>query len=111
MKTISAVVLAWTLTACAEDVTAQSQTRSSASEAVRQQVETLFASIDRDQDGALTYQEILDSNLSYNNRETGEQYQGERAARAWIETFDLNRDARITKTEMLSEVERLAEAG
>ena len=77
---------------------------------VRQQLDTLFQTIDTDLDGAISYQEILQSNLTYNNPRTGESFQGEASAQAWIDTFDLNRDGVIAHAEMLTGVEQMLES-
>lgn len=79
---------------------------------VSAQVSGMFAAIDTNQDGAIDYNELIASGITYQDPQTGESLQGDAAARAWLERFDANGDGRITQEEMLAELQRhLAEEG
>ncbi|MBI1264852.1 MAG: hypothetical protein GC187_08975 [Alphaproteobacteria bacterium] len=80
-------------------------------EGVAAQVAGMFASLDTNRDGAIDYNELRSSGMTFNDRETGESLTGEAAARAWMERFDPNGDGRITQDEMLAELQRLLAEG
>ncbi len=70
------------------------------------QFSTLFNHVDRNGDDAMSYDELLEMNMTFVDHQTGENLEGEAAARAWLAHFDTDFDSKIGRLEMLNETIR-----
>jgi len=70
------------------------------------QFSTLFNHVDRNGDDAMSYDELFEINATFSDPQTGETFEGEAAAQAWLDLFDTDFDGKIGRLEMLNVIIR-----
>jgi len=77
-------------------------------DSVLTQFKTMFGPLDRDNDGAISRDELSAmSNLSVSDPRTGERLKGEAAIQSWMDRFDIDSDGKVEyPAEMTSAIVR-----